>query len=85
MKIKLREDKIQKLENEHQISPSEETAMLQEEVSLLKQQLEQEQNDNTNPKVIKLVSEVSQLQERVRNLETELNPSLFPESIHKQL
>lgn len=51
MKLKLREDKIAKLEQEHQISPDEEITMLQQEIKLLNEQLEHERQEKTNPKV----------------------------------
>jgi len=62
MKIKLREDKIQKLEQEHSISAHEENAQLLKDIELLKEQLEQELNENTNPKLAKLQAELSQAQ-----------------------
>jgi hypothetical protein len=40
MKMKLREDKIQKLEQEHGITPDENASLLQQEIKILQEQLQ---------------------------------------------
>ena len=54
MKLKLREDKIQKLETEHQIVMNEECINLQSELKIIQEQLEKEREENTNPKLVVL-------------------------------
>lgn len=50
MKLKFREDKIAKLETEHQISHEDELLALREELKLANQQIEQERTES-NPKI----------------------------------
>jgi hypothetical protein len=47
MKMKLREDKIAKLESEQGLTPDENTRLLTEEIIILKKQLEIEQKNPT--------------------------------------
>lgn len=58
MKLKLREDKIAKLEAEHSINMSEECVNLQSELKMLQEQLEKEREEITNPKLTALKSQL---------------------------
>lgn len=58
MKLKLREDKIAKLEAEHAISMSEECVNLQTELKMLQEQLEKEREEGTNPKLSALKAQL---------------------------
>lgn len=85
MKFKLREDKITKLEQEHSITPEESEKLLLQEIEVLKNELEAERHNNSNPKIAKLSSELKQMTEQKKQFENELKPQLFPKSVHKQL
>ena len=58
MKLKLRDDKINKLEKENQISQDEQVSILNQEIKMLKDQLEQEKNEQSNPKIQKLIADI---------------------------
>jgi hypothetical protein len=66
MKLKLREDKIAKLEAEHSINMSEECVNLQTEIKMLQEQLEREREDITNPKLTALKSQLVETQLSLR-------------------
>ena len=61
MKFKLREDKIAKLEQDHNISPEESEKLLLQEIEVLKSELEAERQTSTNPAISKLNSELKQM------------------------
>lgn len=60
MKLKLRENKILKLEQEHKITYEEELVQLQQEIEILKEQLEIEREENLNPIISVLKSTINE-------------------------
>jgi len=71
MKLKLREDKISKLETEHSIVMSEECVNLQSEIKMLQEQLESERDEITNPKLTTLKAQLVETQVNLRKLQKE--------------
>ena len=72
MKLKLREDKIAKLEAEHSIIMSEECVNLQTELKMLQEQLEKERDEITNPKLSALKAQLVETQLSLRKLQKEV-------------